>query len=110
MIRAADALKKPTAQLSAEEKAAVDAIESELEKLIDEKMEFRGVDFLSKESRPNVVAELNQRLKAAGYEPHIEMMLERHPFNAALMKLSGFKLMLAPSDAAYQEARRVTLS
>ena len=105
MISAVDALRLPSAQLSEEERAGADKLEIEIEIHIRKFMERRGCDFETKETRGNVIAEINQRLKAAGYVPQWKPLLERHKLNNAAVTHVGFGLSLAPSDPAYAAER-----
>lgn len=110
MIPAAEALKLPTAQLTDEERAAADKLEADIEEHVRVGMQRRGVDLSIKEINGNVIAEVNQRLKAAGFTPQWQAQVERHKLNAALQAHVGYKLSLSPSDQAYTEAHQLLLS
>jgi hypothetical protein len=110
VIPAVEALKLERAQLTPEDIEAINALELEIEAHVRENMEWRGVQFESKEKRPNIIAEVIQRLKVAGYEPRLEFMVEPHPLNKAIQQLVGFRLSLSPNDEAYRAATRALLS
>lgn len=110
MISASEALRLPCAQLSDEEVAAVDALERELEEAVKNTMELKGLQINVKEANGNVIAEVSQRLKTAGYQVQWTPVVESHPLNKAHQRLVGFQLLLAPSDEAYRDARRLALS
>lgn len=110
MISAVEALQLPRAQLSVEDKEAADALEIAIEAFVHDNMEWRGLQFTSKEKRPNAIAEVMQRLKAAGYETRLEFVVEQHPLNKAMQQLVGFQLSLSPSDEAYRAAAKSLLS
>lgn len=108
MIRAEAALRLPTAQLNEEEIRRANIIMQEIETSVMAKMERRGVDLNIAESSSNVIAEVNQRLKRAGYNAQWQALLETHPLNKATTKHVGFKLSLSPSDESYQAADAVS--
>jgi hypothetical protein len=102
VISAKEALTQPSAQLTPEQLEKADTIEKTVEEHVLKFMERRGVDLEIKETDGNIIAELNQRLKAAGYLPQWKPLLQQHRLNAALQTHLGFRLSLAPSDEAYQ--------
>lgn len=104
MIAAIEALRLPTAELSDEERAGADALEAELEKYVRENMSFRGIEYEGKETRANVISAVNHRLVAAGYNAQWQLTANKHPLNAALTQIVGFKLALAPNADAYRAA------
>ena len=108
MISAAEALLLPTAQLSEEEEAGAKKLMREIEAHVRASMEYRGVDFETSETRPNVLARCNQLLKRAGYvtewRPRVKQSRLGQP------TVDGFSLTLPPSDAAYAEALALALS
>jgi hypothetical protein len=103
VIPAVEALHLPTAVLSDEERAAADVLEAEIEEHVRKNMSFRGIDLEGKESRANVISAVNHRLVAAGYNAQWHLTAEKHPLNAALTKVVGFKLALAPNADAYKQ-------
>lgn len=110
MISAVDALKLPGAQLTSEEQIAADKLESDIEKHVRKNMRINGIDYKTDETRPVVIAEVNQRLKRAGWQPQWQALVEPNKFNPAAMKHVGFGLALSPSDAAFAEVFRGLLS
>jgi hypothetical protein len=111
VIPAVEALKLEGAQLTDEQKMAADKLEAAIDTHVRANMRINGVDYATEEKDPMVIAEVNQRLKRAGWLPQWEMRLERHRLNAAAPPtLIGFGLHLAPSDDAFAEALRATLS
>lgn len=102
MIPAIEALQLPTATLTDEERTGADELEAQIEKSVREKMEFRGIEIEGKETRSNVISAVNHRLVAAGYNAQWSLTAEKHPLNAALTKIVGFKLSLAPNADAYR--------
>lgn len=105
MIRAAAALQLPAAKLTDAQRVKADRLEHELELHVRKDMEFRGVDIKIPETDGNVIAEVNQRLKAAGYAPSWQRIDQPHPLNKAVTVCAGWFLSLSPSDEAYREAR-----
>lgn len=103
MISAIDALLLPSAKLSADELAAVDALLGAIEAHVREKMERRGCDLQVKEARGNVIAEVNQRLKADGWNPKWQPLTQEGKFSRNVV-IVGYLLALAPSDEAYRDA------
>jgi hypothetical protein len=101
---AAEALQLPTAALTVEERDAADKLEAEIEKHVSLRMEFRGVEMEGKETRANVISAVNHRLVAAGYNAQWQLVANKHPLNAALTQIVGFKLSLAPNADAYRTA------
>jgi hypothetical protein len=110
VITAIEALKLKTAQLSADDLATVDRLESQIEEHIRMHMEHRGCELSLKETNNNIIAELNQRLKEAGYATQWGALTESHPLNAAKKVVVGFHLVLAPTDEAYGADRSRSLS
>ena len=103
MISAAEALRLPSAQLTPEESTAADTLEDEIETHVRQHMERRGIEFSTKEKRGNVIAEVNQRLKGAGYLPQWQAIIEQGKFSTNRVH-TGFGLSLAPTDEAYRAA------
>ena len=110
MISAVEALQRPTAQLSPEELAAADKLELFIEEYVDKNMAYQGVNIEIKEVLPSIVANVSQRLKAAGYQAQWTPLVESHPLNKAQQRLVGFQLSLAPTDDSYRAAARAVLS
>jgi hypothetical protein len=110
VISATEALALPKTKLTTEEKEGADRLEITIEQAIREHMEFRGIDLEIKEPRPNVIAEVNQRLRAVGFVAQWQPMVQQNRFNpAAAPAIVGFKLSLSPGDAAYKEAAAAVL-
>ena len=110
MIPASEALKLPSAQLTDEEKAAVERMESEIDEGVRTGMEHRGIDLNFTETNGNVIAEVNQRVKKAGFNAQWIKLVQKHKFNAALTETVGYSLSLSPTDEAYQTEARLLLS
>ena len=110
MIPAVEALQLPTAQLSPEELAAADKLELFIEEHVKTNMTHQGANIEIKEGRPDIIANVSQRLKAAGYQAQWAPLVEPHPLNKAQQVLVGFRLSLAPSDESYRAAARAVLS
>lgn len=106
MISAAEALRLPSAQLTSEESTASDALETAIEAHVRLKMERRGCEYTTEEKRPNVIAEVNQRLKRAGYQPQWQALVQQGKFSNNRVHM-GFSLSLAPTDEAYQAVGEV---
>lgn len=102
MISAKDALKLSTAQLSPKDKEEADKLEAEIEIVVSKTMEYRGCELTVSTTNGNAIAEVNQRLKRAGYQPQWQALVEQHKLNAALQTHVGFRLSLSPNDDAYQ--------
>lgn len=107
MIPASEALQLPTAKLTAEELAAADKLEAEIDEHIKTTMKRVGCMLKGKETNPNVLNEVGLRIKKAGYVHQWEQLSEQHRFNAALRVVTGFVLTLAPGIEAYQSSRQV---
>ena len=101
MIAAKEALRLPTAQLSATEVEDANKLEAEIEESVINSMERRGCDLTTSQTNGNVIAEVNQRLKRAGYLPQWRPLVEKHKLDATIQQHVGFQLSLAPSDDAY---------
>lgn len=104
MIRAADALALPTAQLTEEEKEAVDKLEVHIDAAIRSAMQYHGIELQINEVRREVITEMQLRLRAAGYSSQWEPRVERSKLNPNKGTLVGFELSLCPTDEAYREA------
>ena len=109
MIPAIEALRLPNAQLTVEEIAAADALEAFIEDHVRKNMARRGCELAVKETNANIIAEVNQRLKAAGYLPQWQALVERNKFNAATQQHVGFQLALGPTDESYRTASQPIL-
>ena len=101
MITAKEALQLSTAQLSADELKAVEKLEAEIDAHVKESMQHRGCEIKLSETNGNVIAETNQRLKRAGYQPQWQQVVDKHKLNAAIQVTVGYHLFLAPDDDAY---------
>ncbi len=110
MISAVEALALPSAQLAPEEIEAAYVLESEIEKHVRADMTRNGVAIQGREKNPNVIAEVNQRLRAAGWSTNFEFIVDKHRLNAALTTTVGYRLLLTPSDESYRTAARAILS
>lgn len=106
MITAGEALQLDSAKLTEAEIEAANKLEGTIEEFVRKEMKFYGCTFDGKETDPNVLAEVNRRLKAAGYTPEWKYLIQQHPLNAAKSQVIGFQVLLTPGDAAY----RTTLS
>lgn len=105
MISAVEALRLPSAKLTVEELQAADELEKMIDAHVQKFMAWRGFDFIGKETRPNVIAEVNQRLRAAGFQTEIRFTGEKNRFNAAAPPtITGFSLNAFPTDEAYKAA------
>lgn len=105
MIPAHEALLLPTALLSEEQRARADALETLIDQYVRANMERRGCDFDTEETDLNVVAEVNQRLKAAGYNVNWQQLAKPNRLNPqGAMKLVGFRLAISPTTESYQKA------
>lgn len=109
MISAVEALTLPTAQLAPDEILAADKLEATIEAHVKKSMTRQGINLEVDEVRPDVVAEVGQRLKVAGYQIQWTPLVEPHPLNKAQQRFVGFRLSLAPSDESYRAAARATL-
>ena len=101
MIAAKEALRLPSAQLSATEVEDANKLEAQIEESVIKSMERRGCDLTTNVTNGNVIAEVNQRLKRAGYLPQWRALVEKHKLDAAVQQHVGFQLSLSPSDDAY---------
>jgi len=110
VISAAEALRLASAQLTDEEKQAADGLEILIEEYVRKGMKRNGVDLETKMTNRSVIAEVNHRLRAAGWSTQWEPIVERHKLNAAVQSVTGWRLSLFPTDAAYDDAARSILS
>src|SRR6185369_16494049 len=97
-----EALQLPTASLTDEQHRAADKLEKEIEDYVRKNMSFRGVDYEGKETSADVLAAVNHRLVAAGYNAQWKLIANEHPLNKAISQIVGFKLSLAPNADAYK--------
>ena len=98
---AAEALGLPCAQLSEEERQRVKDLETEIENQIHQKMARRGMEVNLMETNPNVMAELGQRAKNAGYKVEMLPLTKRNRFNTAAEDHVGWRFIMIPGDEAY---------
>jgi creatinine amidohydrolase/Fe(II)-dependent formamide hydrolase-like protein len=110
VIPATEALTLPTAQLTAEEIEQANVIETTIEAAVREHMRHSGLNILVKETNSNVIAEVNQRIRKAGYTTQWQPHVEQHPLNKAVSTHTGFDLAMFPTDEIYQAAARALLS
>jgi hypothetical protein len=103
VIAAIEALRLPSAVLTDEERVAVDKLEKDIEEYVLANMSFRGVEMEGKETRANVLSAVNHRLVTAGYNAQWNLIANKHPLNAALTQIVGFKLSLSPNADAYKQ-------
>lgn len=105
MISAVQALRLPCAQLTPKQRDAADALDQSLSAFAEANMERRGVNgFQTRETDPNVIAEVNVRLKAAGWDVQLEPMATQSAINPRQGVHVGWKINLAPSVASYAAA------
>jgi hypothetical protein len=109
MISATDALALPTAQLPPDEMEAANKLEAEIEVHLLAKMTRAGVNFDTAEMRATVIAEVNQRFRAAGYQTQWSPKTEQHKIYNNRIVHVGFSLSLFPTDEAYRAAARSSL-
>lgn len=105
MILAADALDLPTAEPTAAELAAANMLEAEIEAEVRKTMAFNGIDFKTDVTDAKVIAIVNQRLKAAGWNAQWQMLVEQNKFTKG-QSLVGFGLNAAPNDESYATHRK----
>ncbi len=110
MIPASEALDLPTAQLTDDQRVRVEKLEALIEAHVRNAMERRGCDFHTTETDNNVVAEINQRLKAAGWITQFMRLQEPNPLNRGAPRDIGFMIHLGPSDDAYKTNAKTLLS
>ena len=108
MIRAEEALRLPSAQLSEAELKRVDLIMSEIETGIRVGMKYNGMTMTLKESDASVIAAVHQRLKLAGFNAQWNQLVEAHRLNKALRECVGYQLTIGPSDEAYRAAEALS--
>ena len=107
MKSAVDALMLPSAQLNDEEKAAVALLEIEIGTYIDGHMERRGCyGFKTEETRSNVIADMNQRLRVQGWGTEWKPVYKVDPSDSRKRLMSGWTLDLFPTDESYNEAMK----
>ena len=106
MISATDALLLPTAQLSEEEQRAAALLEVEISAYVETHMEFRGCcDIKTEETRPSVIANVNQRLRRRGWHAEWKPVYRQDdPANKHKRAHAGYAIDLIPSNEAYCEA------
>jgi hypothetical protein len=106
VITAVEALLLPTARLNLDQLKAVEKLLSQLDEATRTDMGRGGIDMNTNLNDVNVVAEVDLRLKAAGWAPQWTQMIGPHRFNAALQQIVGHRLQLRPSPDAYKEASK----
>jgi hypothetical protein len=109
MIASTEALMLPSAKLKEDEAAAADGLLVLIDDHVKKGMCRYGVDLETKMTNRNVIAEVNQRLRRAGWVTEWHPILEQHRLNAAVQNVTGYSLALYPKDEAYTEADRKTL-
>ena len=105
MIPAIEALALGTAQLTDEEVELANKLEATISEHVRENMRRNGCELETKETNPIVIAEVDYRLKVAGYVPEWRQFIKQHPLNKAINQCVGFGLFLAPSFDAVKAAR-----
>lgn len=111
MINAAEALALPSAQLSDDDVSLLSSLTMQISETIQSKMERRGLEMrLEGVTNGNVLAEINQQLKQSGWQPQWQPIVEQHPLNKTQQRVSGYILVLAPTDSAYAEYRSKLLA
>jgi hypothetical protein len=109
VIPAHEALTLPTAQLTEEQRDHADKLEEQIDKAVREHMRRNGLDMQVKQADPAVIAEVNQRLRAAGWGAVWNPIVDEHRLNKALRVIVGFSLNLFPSDDAEKIHLRTNL-
>jgi hypothetical protein len=105
VIPAVDALQLPSALLTHEDLAAVEKLETEIEVHVRRTMGRRGPEpFKTGEVRGNIIAEVNQRLRAAGWAPVWSQLGEQSRVTGKVTVIA-YGLDLPPSDATYAAHR-----
>jgi len=108
MISAIEALQLPSATLNEDELAAANMLEAEIEAHVRKFMQRRGPEqFTTKELRGNVVSEVNQRLKAAGWSP-VWLQISEQSRVTGQVAIIAYKLDCPPSDASFAAHRKLT--
>ena len=113
MIRAADALCLPAAQLTADEVRAADVLERALEHHVIAHMSRAGctAPFETRdERRPAIIAEVTQRLRKEGWIPQWEMLVEQGRFSNNQIVVGWRLAGLGPTDEAYRQADAIRAS
>ena len=112
MIAAAEALQLATAQLTPEEVADVNKLEEKIDAHVRLTMGRNGTDFkFDGDPSPKVLAEVNVRIKQAGFNTQWEQIGEPNRFNkAAPPRIIGYVIHMSPNDESYRTAARASLS
>jgi len=106
MIPAVEALDLPSAQLTADELAAANMLEAELEAHVRKFMQRRGPEpFRTPEIRGNVISEVNQRLKLAGWAPIWSQLGEQSRVTGKLT-INAYQVDFPPSDDSFAAHRK----
>lgn len=106
MITASDALMLPTAQSTEAERTAAALLDVEISAYVETHMEFRGCyDIKVEETRPSVIAEVNQRIRRQGWHAEWKPIYRQDdPTNKQKRSHAGYSVDLIPSDEAYHRA------
>lgn len=105
MIPAAEALRLPCAHLTKEEQAAADALDGAIDAHLRAHMTRGGVTFDALEIRAPVVADVQIRLRAAGYQVQAYPLEESSRLcQGGQGRLVGYRLAIVPAEEAYRIA------
>lgn len=111
MISAVEALRLPSAQLTPDEVRAADVLELAIENHVRAHMTWHGCEenFTTPEKRSHVMAEVNYRLRKAGWVAQWQMLVEKGRFSSNQIHAGWTLTMLLPSDEARRDAEIMVL-
>lgn len=109
MISAAQALRLPSAKLTAAEKQAADALEASIDLFVRKEYSRGTVRYSAMETRVKVLDEVQWRIRKAGWTLQT-FALEEESHISRQKRVVGFLLALSPPDEAYRAAEEIIAS
>ena len=104
MLSAVEARRLPAASLTPAEVERVSTILEQVDKAVRANMRRSGCAMELAETDSAVIAEVTLRLKALGWLPQWQPMMQESPVRGASPRHVGYRMNLVPSEAAFAEA------
>jgi hypothetical protein len=108
VISAVEALRLPIAALTAEQRASVSRVLELMERHVVQRMSSVGVQFEIYETDGPVIGAVTTELRRLGWNPRFMPLMKPSAISGAQNQHVGFTVVLIPSDAAIDEADRLT--
>ena len=105
MIRAADAARLPSAQLTEDDLKIVNKLDEELDTGIRKSMRRNGFDFQTNNTNSAAMFEVVQRLQDAGYVVQCQPILKQPRIQGGMVTHEGYSLSVAPGRDALEAAK-----